>query len=241
MSAGIARGAVAAKAQMTDASRLTDSSADFWRTFLVLHALASCARTPWEYTLSIAEPFEAFTTFLYLGGAFLCLLRPNDVRSYLALALPQLVQVAYYAPAVPNHWTLTAMVNLCLVASILQLWLCEKRRPSGTQAILQILTPLRSGIGLFYLFTGFWKLNTGWLDLNISCGTQTLQRISDFWFGGAMAPMASIAPVGGLIVELGISLLLFIPSARTIAALLFVLFHGFLGLISSKTTKISRA
>jgi hypothetical protein len=165
--------------------------------------------------------------FFALGA----LVRPSDVRWLLAMYAGIAVDVFVTAPAVPNHYLLT----LCLGAGV---WAAAiggvyrlGRLPTGEELIADVAGPLRAAVAVFYLFTGVWKSNTGFVDPTWSCGAASWARlVAQFGFlpdgeglrYGVMAFTLALEYIGPV--------LLLVPTTRAAAATVFVLFHGVLAL-----------
>jgi len=199
-------------------------AADAQRTvFAYLHAMACFFHGVWVLTMQPPFDAETVTAVMMLLAVFAVLWRPSDLRTLIALMVVQLIDVAVLFPAAPNHWTLTAVADLVLLASF-----AATRGAPDTLA--RIREPMAWGIAVFYLYTGVWKLTAEWFDPAVSCGAAAWNRQA-MQFG---------LPEGGLGVAVAIWFTLVIEllgpvgllwrRTRGVVTALFVAFHLVLGL-----------
>jgi hypothetical protein len=176
------------------------------------------------------------TAALTAAAALVTLRRPADPRALAALALAQLVDVAVVLPEVPNHWMLAALVNLAWLLVIVHASRAGGRFPSDGGRLLDAARdPLLVGVALFYLWTGFWKLNRDFVRPEVSCAVVSWDNLLMLfrWLPDAEVLRHAVIWIT-LGVELGAPVLLLVPRTRRLGVLLLVVFHTLLGLDAMK-------
>ena len=205
--------------------------------FALLYAAAILLHVVWPPVFLPTPAFPAPPPWLLTGvvlAAGAVIHRPADCGRLLGLAIVQLVDVAYYLPVVPNHWLLTGIVSLAILgaAGVVAL----RAGPAGLQLgeLYQTVTPpVRLSAVIFYFFTFFHKLNTDFLNPEVSCAVRFLeQTLAPFApLGLAALPGVGAAVIGAtLAVELLVAVGLAVPRWRAGACLLGAGFHLLLAL-----------
>lgn len=169
--------------------------------------------------------------WLPVALAFGVLARPGDLRWLLAMYAGVFVDVFVIAPEVPNHYVLTAVVGATVWTTALAGRSALGRWPTGDELVADLAGPLRTGVAVFYLFTGVWKSNWGFVEPATSCGALSWARLEHQFpvlpdgDGVRYAVMAFT-----LLLEYLGPVLLLVPATRAPMAAFFVVFHGVLGL-----------
>lgn len=191
--------------------------------FTYVHALAFFFHFAWPYLYTDAPWVHTGTGLVALVALCVALWRPDDLRALIVLFVVQLVDVALLMPVVPNHWLLTAVVDLCLLLSFV-----ATRGASDTLA--RVREPLAWGIGIFYFYTGFWKLTEEWFDPAVSCGAHAWHRLAAQFSLPVDGPGVTTAIYATLVIELLGPIGLVWRRTRGVVVALFVAFHLVLGL-----------
>lgn len=163
--------------------------------------------------------------------AFAVLLRPGDLRPLLAMYAAIAVDVLVIAPACPNHYLLTVFVGLTVLATAASGARRLGRLPTGEALLTDLAGPARVGVAAFYLFTGVWKSNDGFLDPRTSCGALSWARlVGQFPFLPDGDGVRSAVIGFTLALEHLGPLLLLLPAVRAPVACFFLFFHAVLSL-----------
>ena len=200
--------------------------------YAALTATAALARSEFGLLLHVAAPLNVGpTTWPYVLAALVVLARPSDVRAFLALTAFTLVDIVAILPMSPNHWLLAGVVGAGWWATALTLWVRDRRLPTGGTLLLAGLPAFRFGVALFYLFTGLWKANSGFVDPATSCGMLSWMRLARQFPGLPTGPTVAHAVIGfTLLLEHGGPALLLWGRTRAATAVFFAFFHAVLAL-----------
>ena len=201
--------------------------------FALLYAAAVLLHIAWPpvFQLPLPLPPSAWLLTGLVLAAVAVIHRPTSVARLLGLAIVQLLDVAYYLPVVPNHWLLTGIVSLAILGAAAAGALRDGRAGLQGRALYQTLTPpIRISAGIFYFFTFFHKLNTDFLNPDVSCAVR--------FFEQTLAPvgLSALPGVGPAVIwatlaaELGLAVGLAVPRWRLAACLLGAGFHLLLAL-----------
>ena len=205
--------------------------------FALLYAAAILLHIVWPPVFQPTPAFPAPPPWLLTGlvlAAGAVIHRPASVGRPVCLATIQLLDVAYYLPVVPNHWLLTGIVSLTILGAAGAGAL--RAGPAGLQlaSLYQTLMPsVRLSAVIFYFFTFFHKLNTDFLNPDVSCAVRFFeQTLAPFASLGLSAlPGVGAAVIGAtLAVELCVAVGLAVPRWRPAACLLGAGFHLLLAL-----------
>lgn len=206
--------------------------------FALLYAVAVLLHIAWPSVLHLPPTFDALPFWLLSSlvlAAVAVIHRPASVGRLLGLAIVQLLDLAYYLPVVPNHWLLTGILSLTILGAAAAGALRGGRAGLQLGELYQTLTPpVRLSAVIFYFFTFFHKLNTDFLNPDVSCAAR--------FFEQAVSPFPALATLPGvepgviwatLTVELCLAVGLAVPRWRAAACLLGVGFHMLLALDAS--------
>lgn len=198
--------------------------------FATLHAFATLFRTEYGHLLNNGDAGERALVLPLTAAALAVLWSPGSSLRLVALLVAQLAHVAYTHPEVPNHWLLTALVNVTLLGCFGVVAAQQRAVPALAAWVGPAVRPLLVGVAVFYWFTGLWKLNTDFLRPDVSCGMAAWQRLAALvpLVGGASV-LAPVTIWGTLVLEWVGPVLLLVPRARLLTAAAFVLFHALLG------------
>lgn len=159
------------------------------------------------------------------------LLAPGRAEGLLFLSAAGLWAFWTEAPEVSNHWTLSAMVNLAILLATAAALI--RRRPSDLDRFL--FPAARWTLLGFYSFAAFSKLNAGFFDPAVSCGTLFLERsVTSLGLGGLgvhdVGGVRWAVLVGTAAVEASVPVLLLVHRTRPYGVLVAVVFHAMLAL-----------
>jgi hypothetical protein len=182
---------------------------------------------PLSGAVSFATEVRFVTSGLMAIAALWCLARPGRTRPLDVLSGAVVVKTLVDLPFVSNHQLLLALLSAC--------WLLARavggRRPTVDPTLLFVRTA-RWTFLVAYGFAAFAKLNTAFLDPEVSCATLLLGSLGQAWLGdGALPTGAAAAAIGAtLVIELSVPVLLLIPRTRRVGIVVACLFHGGLAL-----------
>ena len=204
--------------------------------FALLYAVAILLHIAWPGVfLPLPPPFAPPPLWL-LGSLVLAAVavihRPTSVGRLVGLAFVQLLDVAYFLPVVPNHWLLTGIVSLAILGAAAAGALRDGRAGLQLGALYQTLTPpVRLSAAIFYFFTFFHKLNTDFLNPDVSCAVRFFEQTLSPFPALAALPGVGLAVIWAtLAAELFLAVGLAVPRWRYAACLLGAGFHLLLAL-----------
>lgn len=208
---------------------------DAAKLFALLYAVAVLLHIAWPPVLHLRPTFDAPPFWLLSSlvlAAVAVIHRPASVGRLLDLAVIQLLDVAYYLPVVPNHWLLTGIVSLAILGAATAGALRGGRAGLQLGELYQTLTPpVRRSAVIFYFFTFFHKLNTDFLNPDMSCAARFFERaVSPFPALVALPGMGVAVIWVTLAAELFLAVGLAVPRWRSAACLLGAGFHMLLAL-----------
>jgi hypothetical protein len=181
---------------------------------------------PLQGSASFTPHLRFATTVVMALAACWCLARPGRVRSLDVLCGVVVLKTLTDLPVVPNHQLLLALLSLC--------WMLSRsvnpRRPAEVPA--SFLQAARWTFVIAYGFAAFAKLNTAFLDPEVSCATLLLGSLRAAWTGDAsLSPATAGGAIGlTLLIELSVPVLLISRRTRVLGIVLATLFHGALAL-----------
>ena len=208
---------------------------DTAKVFALLYAVAVLLHIAWLPVLHLRPTFDALPFWLLSGlvlAAVAVIHRPASVGRLLGLAIVQLLDVAYYLPVVPNHWLLTGIVSLAILGAATAGALRGGLAGLQFGALYQTLTPpVRLSAVIFYFFTFFHKLNTDFLNPEVSCAARFFEGVVSPFPALSALPGMGAAVIGAtLTAELFVAVGIAIPRWRAAACLLGAGFHLVLAL-----------
>lgn len=125
-------------------------------------------------------------------------------------------------PEIPNHVLLAAVVNIGLLVDLIR-----HRGKLSSEGF----SVCRTGALILYLFAAFHKLNSDYLNPEISCSNLFFQQIaSDFPIFNFIKINRDLLPILSILTEAAIPLLLLIQKTRIIGVVIAAIFHIFLAL-----------
>ena len=210
------------------------ANADPATLFALLFAVAVLLHIVWPPVFQIHPTFRPPPTWLLTGlvlAAVAVIHRPASVGRLLCLAAVQILDIAYFLPFVPNHWLLTGILSLGILGAAAAVSLSDGRPAVQLGTVYQALTPsVRTSAAIFYFFTFFHKLNTDFLNPDVSCAVRFFeQTISPFGLA-ALPGVGWLAILATLAAELLLAVGLAMPRWRQAACMLGVGFHMLLAL-----------
>lgn len=164
-------------------------------------------------------------------SALLLLLRPRQTGALLLFATAQLAMLLWHAP--PNrdsHWVLLGLVNLAVLVGAVSAAREGARLPRPDRLQVYVFPLVRGCVLLLYALSILHKLNSGFLDPQLSCAV-TLYRVL-----GRRVPLPdaawleTVAIYGALASEALIPMLLCTRRFRAAGILCGLLFHFVMGL-----------
>lgn len=166
--------------------------------------------------------------------ALVLLVRPDRLfpLALVSLAVPVLAWLE--APVMGNHWLVVTLVSLGVVGATLHSAV-RGRSPEAVDTT-RVLEPVARGVFfVFYSFTALSKVNRGFLDPIVSCGTfftdETARSIGWDSLDTAGSPFwGRVVVTAIIVVELSVVALLIIRRTRVLGVFVAVVFHGIIGL-----------
>jgi hypothetical protein len=163
-------------------------------------------------------------------AAVAVLLRPTSATRVAALCLVQVLAAAIRFPYVTNHWALVTAVDAMVLAAI------PSARGGGhphgdirRAVFATVAAPARAALVLVYAFAALAKLNTDFLDPDLSC--------APYLYGNVVAlvpalpvPSAALAIWATIVIEIAVATLLLHRRTWRIGLMLAGAFHLLLAL-----------
>jgi hypothetical protein len=107
--------------------------------------------------------------------AIWCLLRPSATDRLLLMLGAHLISVAVDMPVIVNHWLLLGILELGVFVALAVGWARGEPWVRNRAALYRALAPyVRLAVVLVYAFAALAKVNGGFLDPAISCGSEML-------------------------------------------------------------------
>lgn len=180
-----------------------------------------CEWTRWRWS-------ETGWSWVLLVSSLALALRPNSVLCLAALAGAQAVFTAFAANQPWNHGLFMALMNVAILASIARCLF--ERWPLDHEVLVETFASvLRLSLVLVYLCTFFHKLNTDFLNADVSCTRTLLEWLNRSY---RILPLHRWTVVLGiwstLFIELAVPLLLCFRRTVKIGLALGAAFHLFL-------------
>ena len=133
-----------------------------------------------------------------------------------------------------NHWVLSGFVDLALLGA-LAVCAWPSRRAEPSDVVRRFVPAARLCLIVGYAFAAFSKLNSSFLDPDVSCATYFFRDTTDFLGlpeqlvdGTGWVPRAVV--LSALAIELSIPVLLVIRRTRNLGVMVGLLFHYVLAL-----------
>lgn len=186
-------------------------------------------------------PLLVFGTLAWVSG-FMCMLRPRDAWRFLAFNILWLANKIYLAPELPNHILFSALISFTIVVAMLLETMRRRDAPLHEAAFARYAPVLRLELLGLYFFVVLHKINTDYMDPQVSCGWQLyLGIVERFPFLPAPSWLGKPTLLSALALEAIIPALLFFRMTAKFGLIIGTLFHLSLALhpnifISSFTT-----
>jgi hypothetical protein len=179
-----------------------------------------------SHMASYSEPLRPETAAMFALSVFV-LFRPTATTALLALLATHLLYVCERMPRVPNHSLLAAIVDLTILTSALA---CAWKRRTWRielRDLYESFAPVvRIELLVLYFFVVFHKLNHGFFDAEVSCGTAKYFRLAHGYpflpTGDWVRPWSIYLTI---LVEAAIPLMLVLRPLRLVGLLLAFAFH----------------
>ncbi len=186
--------------------------------FSVLWALAACL-----HHLE-AQPLAGLPLYPF---ALLLLWFPERLWAIATFAIVHAALLSLGLPAPANHSVLALLVDACLLIGCAAA-LRSARRERGRRLWESVRGPMQATLAVVYAFTVFDKLNSSFLDPEVSCAGVQLAKM--FSLHGLELPAAVRSAYAfniyfTLVVETAIVLLLLWPRCTYLGAMTGLLFH----------------
>ncbi len=177
-----------------------------------------------------------------LASVAVVVARPRQLFGLTLLGVTVLWTVWDEAPQLSNHWTLVGLIAVALLAvaavaaAVGRGRSCSERGDIADWYLVTWFIPTARWIFLaFYLFAGFAKVNSAFLDPAVSCAVVFLdESLTSIGLGGLGVQDASSVQwavmVGTMVIELAIPWLLMIRRTRVPAVFLAIAFHAALSI-----------
>lgn len=225
-------------ASLSDRSppREAAAAADVLTVFSVLWALAALLHVLGPSGAAagvLSDPSAVGLSQVGVGvAALLVLLAPASTPGLVLLAVLSPVSAWFEAPVLGNHWLVVAFVDLGLLAAVLS---ARSRRPDRCRLAATALPIARWTLIGFYSFAAFSKLNHGFFDTTVGCGTYYFDQLAgSLGFSTPIAVgqggWAHLVPFFVAGIELSIPLLLLVRRTRNIGVVMGILFHSVIAL-----------
>ena len=176
---------------------------------------------------------DGLSDFLVIAAALAVVWRPDSMRRFGAFCFASILNFLIEIPQVPNHLYAVALINAGFLSH-----LAIDGGPGGREgsrhgqgvrerfgATVRVVTIL------LYALAGFHKLNSGFMDLELSCAPHIYARIGSML--GGFPPLEgsarSVTIYGAVLTEFGIPALLLARPTRKFGIGAGLLFHLFLG------------
>lgn len=122
-------------------------------------------------------PIAAFS-WLVIGSALALIARPRDTRLLLWLALLMCAHYALRLPVASNNQTIAFVMNASIAVVLLLVLVREKGATVRHAAYEQLRVIARALIAVMYIYGIFHKINTDFLDPQVSCAVSLYQPLT---------------------------------------------------------------
>jgi hypothetical protein len=207
---------------------------DQLQLFVFLWAVASVIHVVSFIKVLYSNPFAWLTVLT----ALFVLLRPKKQWLFLLMLIFSICKTFIWMPNVPNHLFFELIINIgILVIFLMKLFPSyyyknHLLKPNSDQLYNAFAPMARVSLIILYLYTVFHKLNTDFLNPELSCGPYLLKGFRSH--GLSFIPdtlfVQQLSIYGTFIVELAIPILLLFRSTQRWGILLGLAFHYLLSL-----------
>lgn len=194
-----------------------------FKIFTVLWSIAAL------FHMAYAAVFDEKLNYALLTLAALYVIyKPGNLKGFIVMVILQLYDVFYLLPEVNNHWLFTGFVNLTIIQVLIYLFIKQKSFKVDKALWLELFAPIvRLEVLILYFYAVFHKLNSDFLNPQISCATDLLEAQNIFNFPITLE-IFSLAGYFTLFIEAAIPLLLLFKRTRKSGILIGILFHSVL-------------
>lgn len=230
--------ALTLRSRLTEAPAASDALAVFsvlWALAALLHVLGPSGAIAGV----LSEPTAVGISQLGVSiAALLVLLAPRSTPNLVLLAVLGPISAWFEAPILGNHWLLAAFVDLGILAAVVSARHRRVHRDRGfeRERVAAAALPIaRWSLVGFYSFAAFSKLNSGFFDTTVGCGTFYFDELARSL--GLSTPIAvgqggwaRLVPFLVAGTELAIPVLLLVRRTRNIGVLVGLVFHSVIAL-----------
>lgn len=208
--------------------RSNDGSDASWQfgAFAALFACALILHQLWWGGFEVLSPH-----FAVVVAALWSIARPRSVARFVVMLAVEVVSVWLDMPGVGSHTVLVLVSATCMLAFVGWTALPSRRLPDAGTVYTAIAPFLRVQLLLVYAAAALAKMNTGFVDSELSCAAWMSSKIA--WFDPSLLDGAwRIAPAvwGTLLVEVSLPLLLAYGRTRPAGLAVGAAFHLILAL-----------
>ncbi len=193
-----------------------------WAAAMLVHQIArhrTWFHADWDHLIG----------WLLTGAAVLVLLRPSSLFLLAIMLVLDVINAFDRMPRLPNHILFNATVSFTILLAMLE---CRLRGPLDRGRLFLRFAPLvRIQFVLLYTFAALAKLNTDYLNPEVSCGTAMyLEAVthvqSRYGITLPTVPFFRLASIWGtLILEILLPIMLLLRGWRRTAIVLGIAFH----------------
>lgn len=200
---------------------------DLLKLFSVLWFLAklfSLSQT--KFAIAIIElQFSAIFLIPIVIACVVGLLRPSSIRCLVAVAILYCIYFLYSLPNSSNHRIMFFMVDVTIISVYVWQWAHGEDSRRNRKAFFEAFAPVgRYLLLMMYFYGTFHKLNTDWLNPEVSCGIVAINTIlKPLGLNGLVTDMTAI--YGTLILEAAAIFFLCTPRLKYLGFLIGIPFH----------------
>lgn len=194
--------------------------------FALLFALSLILHQTWWDGFEVLSPH-----FVVIVAALWVALRPTSVVRFLVMISAEVVAVALDLPYVGDHTLLVLVTGACLICYASWTTAVTGRLPTAGALFENTAPFLRAQLLVVYAFAAIAKMNTAFVDSDISCVAVMSTQIA--WFDPSLLDGSwRITPAiwGTVLIEAALPLLLAFPRTRVLGLLVGLAFHTVLAL-----------
>ncbi len=169
---------------------------------------------------------------LLIAAAILVLVRPSSVGRSVLMHLLVLAIAIGRSPWISNHFFFASVMSLTVLLALVREVLRDSNcRTLATRAYAALAPAVRIGLIGLYAWSAFHKLNSDFLDPQLSCGSAMyldLARIARGWL--PQGPLAQLGAIYATVLCEGLmAIFLVVRRTRAAGILLAILFHLVMG------------
>ncbi|MDP9383855.1 MAG: HTTM domain-containing protein, partial [Actinomycetota bacterium] len=193
--------------------------------FSLLFACSLILHQMWWGGFEVLSPH-----FVVVAAALWAAARPRSVARFVAMLAAEVGSVALDMPGVGSHTVLVLVCGTCVLAYVGAVSWRSRRLPEAGALFAAIAPFLRAQLLLVYAAAALAKMNTGFVDADISCAAWMSAKIA--WFDPSLLGSWRVVPAvwGTLLIEVTLPVLLAVRRTRMAAVALGAAFHLVLAL-----------